>query len=248
MMNIFKNRPNNIFLNILPIYYFSKVFGYAYFTLTCKDNEYKNATIPTSRYDYFRMFIFFIIQASILFVNVTFDQNIHHTTSVIMELGSRVVLSCGVLNAMVSKICIFFAKGQIWTIVTKLHEVDLEVYIKLSCCINVIKIGYLYLKLLNLDYEINHKKQNKLLFGLIFVLILVFLLNYSVTCFLLSQVFDGAFANFTYLGYYFVNLSYATMFGQFLILLLTVYSRFLAINECFKYKNILISLINLIFF
>lgn len=208
MVNIF-NWPdeNNVYRYSFPSYYFGRMTGYLFFTVV---GDWKNGKIKSTIFDYFKFLLILSIHLFIIYANIAIDVKTVQSNSVIIEFGHRLILFIGIINVTITKIISVFIKDKIWSNVGRIYDFDMGLEI--------------------LGQMTNHIFQGRVVIGILIA---------SFACYF-SALFFGAYFLF---GVYdvnillicavqaFINLSYATLMGTFLYLILAVYSRFWNFNR-----------------
>lgn len=118
-MNIFKT--SSIFECIIPIFYFSKICGYAPYGLT------KIGTTKTTYFDYFQSTALFCVNFYLAKVNFSFGDFNYHSDSMILNIGSQILESIILLAAGLSLILSVYTKVKNRSIFDTLDICDKEV-------------------------------------------------------------------------------------------------------------------------
>lgn len=210
---LFWQNINSFYDSVKPVYYLSKIFGYAAYQLpTCENNCEEN--IKVLPIDFGIFMISCVIYIFFLYWNISHGFNVRRSTSLILDIGGQFVLVSGLIIGLISIIFEFMHRTKILKIFRKIYEFD-------QC-------------LLETGCQMNHNYFFKLTLLIIYSGVGSGLIAIFGTYLILKNSFESN--PLIYLGYTVQNLSFTILLTHFVQLLLAVKMRFSLLNKCLWYE------------
>lgn len=118
-----KNNNFSIYSCISPIFYFSKIFGFAPFKLPSKDKKSKTTIL-----DYLIVLLCLSVYTFILICFVTHNYLVSQSDSMIFNVGGIIVILMSIVIAFVSIIIGMIMRNKIHEILQIIDDCDQEVF------------------------------------------------------------------------------------------------------------------------
>lgn len=218
--SIFTRHISSIFEVTIPIYYLSKLFGYAAFHLPKPDSngiyryeKCKNNRVYVTLVDLTIWTVCLAIYIALLYWNImqNFHAGISSASSIILDTGGRLILMLGLIMAILSTLLNFFYRCNVVKILYEFHEFDL--------CIGEAGLG------------IDHKHQFKWTAIITHLTLCASFFGMFCTYFFVSNIFKST--PLLYVSYMAQNLSFSMLMNHMMLLLLAAKTRFQLLNEGF---------------
>lgn len=220
--NIFSRNISSIFEVTIPIYYLSKLFGYAAFHLPKADANgcyryekcLKNRVYVTS-VDLFIWTVCLVCYIALLYWNIVrnFHAGISSSSSLILDIGGKIILMLGLMMAILSTILNFIHRCKVIKILYELHEFDL--------CIG------------DAGLSVNHKRHFKWTLIVAYMTLLASFVGMFLTYFFIGELFKTI--PLLCVSYMAQNASFTMLMNHMMLFLFAVKTRFQLLNEGFWY-------------
>lgn len=129
---------SSIYNCISPIFYLSKIFGFAPFKLPSKDMK-----LETTILDYLIVFLCLSVYTFILISFVTHNYLKSHSDSMIFNIGVIIVILIFLVIAFISVIIGMMMRNKMHEILKKIDDCDEEVYRIISQIIKFFTINFI---------------------------------------------------------------------------------------------------------
>lgn len=121
---MFLKKVNNIFTSALPLYYYSKAFGIFLpsFTKNIQDGK-----LSVKILDKIWFLIIFIATVFVLFLNITKDNQIYTSSSILLVTAWEICGMVGIISMLIVQIYQYFYANEIADTLVLIHAFDEKV-------------------------------------------------------------------------------------------------------------------------